>query len=146
MHVSSLKACSLTVRSRFHPYSISQSMPYGQAQNQQSEEVHEAESESLQNDKRVLGDVQNMSWIHPLLSVTMAPILVQVSIISDWLSTQPPNYLPAIHGSSNLSPHRNQCYLFPGLIRSWWALWWFPLHLGKIQNLYWLLRPNQSCP
>lgn len=53
-------------------------------------EVHEAESESLQNNERVPSDVQNMPWIHPLLSVTMAPILVQVSIISDWLSTQPP--------------------------------------------------------
>lgn len=59
---------------------------------------------------------------------------------------RPLNYLPAFHGSCNLSPHRGQCDLFTGLISSWWALWWPPLHLGKIPDLYWLLRPNQSCP
>lgn len=77
--VSPLKASSQTLLCR-------QSMSCGQDQKQWSMEVHSfhgrGESEYLLNNDIVSHGLQNISQIHPLLYITIAPTLVQVTIIS----------------------------------------------------------------
>lgn len=121
-----------------------QSMSCGHDQKQWSREVHSfhgrRESEYLLNNDIVSHGLQNISQIHPLLYITISPILVQVTIISCL-----PTSLPASCDPYNLFSTQERTWPIDSVFQFIRNSPILPIALGENPNsMSQFLRPYQS--